>query len=100
MAHENESRLLNRRLFLSASAATLGPLTSMGVLGIAAAQQAPDVAKPAAAKAKALTQVIADYVTSFDLKSVPAEVLKQSRIGFIDTVGVMLAGSREEVAHI
>ena len=31
---------------------------------------------------------------------VPPEVINRARIGFIDTMGVMLAGSREEVAHI
>src|SRR5205085_9307885 len=49
---------------------------------------------------KKLAQLIAEYVAGFDLKNVPPEVIRRARVGFIDTMGVMLAGSREEVAHI
>jgi 2-methylcitrate dehydratase PrpD len=86
----------DRRLFLGAGACALGGLAASGVAGAAYAQGA----RPNAVEAKKLTHVIADYVATFDLKNVPAESIKQSRIGFIDTIGVMLAGSREEVAHI
>ena len=60
---------------------------------------AQETLKPAPA-GKTLSQILADYVVNFDLKAVPAEVIDRARIGFIDTLGVMLAGSREEVAAI
>jgi 2-methylcitrate dehydratase PrpD len=99
MQNEHEKSALDRRFFLGASASTLGALTTFGLPGIALAQQQPAGAAKAA-EAKKLTQVIAEYVAGFEFKNTPAEALKQSRIGFIDTLGVMLAGSREEVAHI
>jgi len=52
------------------------------------------------ADARTISQVIADYITGFDLKAVPPAVIDRARIAFIDTIGVMLAGSHEEVAHI
>src|SRR5207244_2940518 len=49
---------------------------------------------------KTLSQVLADYIVGFDLKRVPAPVIARARTCFIDTVGVMLAGSRQDVARI
>ena len=86
---------LDRRFFLGASALTLAALASPRFGGTALAQQ------PAAAPdAKKLSQVLAEFIAGFDLKTVPAEVIDRARAGFIDTVGVMLAGSREEVSHL
>jgi 2-methylcitrate dehydratase PrpD len=47
-----------------------------------------------------LSEVIATYVAEFDLTKTPPEVVERARIGIIDTIGVMLAGSREEVSEI
>ena len=52
------------------------------------------------ADAKKISQVIADFVVGFDLKAVPQPVIDRARTVFIDTIGVMLAGSHEEVAHL
>ena len=47
-----------------------------------------------------VSQSIADFVTRFDLKTVPQPVIDRARAVFIDSVGVMLAGSHEESAHL
>jgi 2-methylcitrate dehydratase PrpD len=96
MTNNDENNTLDRRLFLGASAVTL-----LGLPGAARAQQVPaGAAKVGEAEGKNVTEIIARYVAGFDLKSVPADVINRARVGFIDTIGVMLAGSREEVAHI
>ena len=43
-----------------------------------------------------VSQAVAEFVTGFDLKNVPQPVIDRARAMFIDTVGVMLAGSHEE----
>jgi 2-methylcitrate dehydratase PrpD len=83
---------LDRRLFLGASAATLGALTSLPAFDVAIAQGEPG--------GKKLTQVLAEFIAGFDLKKAPPELVDRARVAFIDTMGVMLAGSREEVAHL
>src|SRR5438876_4487821 len=101
MQNEHEKVSLDRRLFLGTGALTLGALTTFGLPGIALAQQPPaGAAKAAEADGKKLAQIVADFVAGFDLKTVPPDVVNRARVGFIDTMGVMLAGSREEVAHI
>jgi 2-methylcitrate dehydratase PrpD len=52
------------------------------------------------ADAKTISQVVADYIADFDLKSAPPAATDRARIAFIDTIGVMLAGSHEEVSHL
>src|SRR5439155_16419251 len=100
MQNKPEKGSLDRRRFLGSSALTLGALT-LGRTGAALAQEQPGgAAKAAEADGKKLTQVIAEFVAGFDLKIAPPEVIDRARVGFIDTMGVMLAGSREEVAHI
>jgi 2-methylcitrate dehydratase PrpD len=47
-----------------------------------------------------ITEDIADFVASFDLKTAPPELLPRVREAFIDSFGVMLAGSREESAQL
>ena len=47
-----------------------------------------------------MTQDIAGFVASFNLKSAPAELLPRVREAFLDSFGVMLAGSQEESAQI
>ena len=44
--------------------------------------------------------MLAEFVVGFDLKQVPPEVIERARVAFIDTIGVAVAGSHEEVAHI
>lgn len=46
-----------------------------------------------------LSELIAAYVTGFDLNSVPPEVIERARMVIIDTIGVMLAGSHEPVTR-
>ncbi len=45
-----------------------------------------------------MTEDIADFIACFDLKTAPAELLPRVRQAFVDSYGVMLAGSREESA--
>ena len=47
-----------------------------------------------------ITEDIADFVATFDLKSAPADLLPRVRETFLDSFGVMLAGSREESAQL
>ncbi len=47
-----------------------------------------------------LAGLIASYASGFDLAKAPANIVEAARIAFIDTTGVMLAGSHQEVAHI
>ena len=63
-------------------------------------KEAPKAKGKAAANAVRVSQAIADFVTGFDLKTVPQPVIDRARAVFIDTVGVMLAGSHEEAAHL
>src|SRR6266700_976873 len=44
--------------------------------------------------------VIRPKLSGQTLRTVPPEVIDRARVGFIDTVGVMLAGSREDVSHL
>lgn len=56
----------------------------------ASAQQAPLAAAPGVKPA----QVIANFIVNFDLKNAPTVVIDRARVVFVDTVGVMLAGSQ------
>ena len=47
-----------------------------------------------------MTQDIAGFVASFSLTNAPPELLPRVREAFLDSFGVMLAGSREESAQI
>jgi 2-methylcitrate dehydratase PrpD len=47
-----------------------------------------------------VSPAIAEFITGFDLKTVPQPVIERARMVFIDTVGVMLAGSHEEASHL
>lgn len=95
---------VDRRLFLGAGAVTL-----LGAGGSAHAQapqaeNAPQAERtPQAAKgdggARPTARVV-DFIAGFDLKQAPALAVERARTAFIDTVGVMLAGSRSEPAGI
>src|ERR1700681_1958097 len=95
---ENQDRSLDRRLFLGGSALTL-----LGASAAALAQQdTPQAPKPAAAAAATAmpTHLLTDFIAGFELKQAPPLALERARTAFIDTVGVMLAGSRSEPAAI
>jgi 2-methylcitrate dehydratase PrpD len=47
-----------------------------------------------------ITRKAAEFVAGFDTASAPAEALHAARIGIVDCVGVMLAGSREPVVEL
>ena len=47
-----------------------------------------------------MTEDIAAFAATFSLKTAPAELLPRVRETFLDSFGVMLAGSREESAQI
>jgi 2-methylcitrate dehydratase PrpD len=47
-----------------------------------------------------ITGDIADFVASFELKTAPVELLPRVRDAFVDSFGVMLAGSCEESAQL
>jgi 2-methylcitrate dehydratase PrpD len=97
MDKDDDGGSLDRRMFLGASTATL-----LGLPGISLAQeQKPGgPGKGGDPAARAPSQAIADFVTGFDLKDAPPIVIERSRIAFVDTVGVILAGSRLPPADI
>ena len=109
MAPESEldDRAFNRRLFLGAA----GSLTLLGTPALAQSEAVPPPAlapppvpvpvpvpasPPAARAAGRLSDKIADFVIGFDLKTVPPLAIERARLAFIDTLAVMLAGSREQ----
>src|SRR3954468_16668131 len=87
---------IDRRTLLGAGAAAvvaMSPARGAEVkaqLGVAAAEAGP----------KKLSELIADFVVGFDLKNAPPLAIERTRLAFTDTIGVMLAGSREHVAQI
>ena len=83
----------DRRLFLVST----GALALMNA-GSAAAQERGG--KPMSVPDKRLRQMLAEFVVGFDLGKAPAEAVAVARTGFIDTVGVAIAGAHEEVSHI
>src|SRR5689334_21190283 len=91
----------NRRQLLGG-----GALAMLGITGAALAQETPRGKEAPKGKGKAaantvrVSQAITDFVTGFDLKSVPQPVIDRARAIFIDTIGVMLAGSHEEASHL
>jgi 2-methylcitrate dehydratase PrpD len=54
----------------------------------------------APAGAPKLSRAIAEFVTGFKLADAPPLAVDRARTAFVDTVGVMLAGSRQAVAAI
>jgi hypothetical protein len=97
MGKDDDGNSLDRRVFLGASTATL-----LGLPGISLAQQqrpsGPDMGSEPATRVP--SQAIADFVTGSDLKSAPPIVIERARIAFVDTVGVMLAGSQSSPTDI
>ena len=84
---------VDRRSFLGGSA--------MALVGLAGAAQAQE-AKPGAAKGEAAkpTAQLSAFIAGFDLKQAPPLAIERARTACIDTMGVMLAGSRSEPAAL
>ena len=92
MDKQDDTHPVDRRLFLAGT----GALAMAGMSNTASAQQGGSKAMPD----KRLRQMLAEFVVGFDLKTVPTEVVAHAREGFVDTVGVAIAGSHEEVSHL
>jgi 2-methylcitrate dehydratase PrpD len=92
MNNQDSAHPFDRRVFLAGA----GALAAMGANSAALAQQGGGKATPD----KRLRQMLAEFVVGFDLKQVPPVVIERARVAFIDTIGVAVAGSHEEVAHI
>lgn len=98
MASDDGSDSIDRRIFLSA-----GTSAVLGLPSIARAQQKPAASPTPPAPArddKTVAEMIAGYVTGFDLEAAPQAVIDRARVAFIDTIGVMLAGSQLPPADI
>src|SRR5438034_9762264 len=91
----NSETALDRRVFLGGSASTL-----LGASSAAFAQEKSAPPSAAAAEATTPSQRVADFIGGFELSAVPPLALERARLAFVDTVGVMLAGSRSEPAAI
>jgi 2-methylcitrate dehydratase PrpD len=91
MQHEIDRRLL---------------LGGAGALGVAATSALAQEAKSVTSAAKAddkpagsgrrLSDIISDFVVGFDIAKVPPLGIERARLAFVDTMAVMLAGSREQ----
>ena len=55
---------------------------------------------PGAAAAIKPAQIIADFITGFDIKTAPLVVIERARVAFTDTMGVMLAGSQHHPTEL
>jgi 2-methylcitrate dehydratase PrpD len=84
---------IDRRLFLGAAGALT--LAAQPALAQGAQAEAKAEARPADG-AKRLSDTIADFVVGFDAAALPPLAMERVRLAFIDTLAVMLAGSREE----
>jgi 2-methylcitrate dehydratase PrpD len=102
MDAQNRMQSIDRRLLLGAGASTLLGLPALAQQNAGADAAKPSEAKPVATagQAKRLGEVIAEYVVGFDLKDAPPEVISRARVAVTDTVGVMLAGCRQDVSRI
>ena len=94
MTNQDTAHPFDRRVFLAGT----------GALALHRRRAPPRSAQQGGGKAAAsdqrLRQMLAEFVVGFDLKQVPPEVIERARVAFIDTIGVAVAGSHEEVAHI
>src|ERR1700744_5527206 len=97
MESDHTSKAVNRRIFLSAGTASVLGLPS---LAIAQQQSSPAVQPAPTNPHKPLGDVIAAFVTGFAPADAPPSVIQRARTAFVDTVGVMLAGSQLPPADI
>ncbi len=88
---------IDRRTLLGAGAAAI---VAMSPARGAEVKAQLGVGATPAVPARKLSELIADFVVGFDLKSAPPLAIERTRLAFTDTIGVMLAGSREHVAQI
>jgi len=92
-----DERSIDRRLFLGAA----GTLTLMTQAATAQdARSAPKADSQTAAARRRLSDTIADFVAGFDARSLPPLAAERARLAFVDTLAVMLAGSREHGCEI
>jgi 2-methylcitrate dehydratase PrpD len=92
-----DENTIDRRLFLGAA----GALAFTGQP--ASAEEAKPETRPETksdAPPKRLSDTIADFVVGFDLAALPPHAVERTRLAFVDTFAVMLAGSREEGTSI
>src|SRR3984893_2006507 len=97
MTSQHDSTI-DRRLFLGAA----GALTLAGQPALAQETKTEKTTetktepRPTDAAAKRLSDTIADFVVGFDATTLPPLAVERTRLAFVDTFAVMLAGSREE----
>jgi 2-methylcitrate dehydratase PrpD len=82
---------IDRRLFLGAA----GALTLAAQPALASQAEAKSQAQSVDTE-KRLSDTIADFVVGFDAAALPPLAAERVRLAFIDTLAVMLAGSRED----
>ena len=101
MQRTSKRNSLGRRSFLGTGALTLLAMSNPVLAQETKSDpKAKATSKAREANAVRVSQTIADFVSGFDLKSVPRPVIDRARIVFTDTVGVMLAGSHEEAFRL
>src|SRR5262249_50487228 len=96
MTHQDNGHPFDRRLFLAGT----GALALAGTAPAALAQQSGGGGGKPAATDKRLRRILAELVVGLDLKRGPPDGIERARVALIDTVGVAIAGSHEEVARI
>src|SRR5580704_4830728 len=93
MAIDDGRSLIDRRVLLGAGAAAIAGVPSPTF------SQQPGIADGSQG-ARAAADSIADFIIGFDFNSAPPAAIERARTAFIDTVGVMLAGSQLPPADI
>jgi 2-methylcitrate dehydratase PrpD len=83
---------IDRRLFLGVA----GAMTLVGQPSLAQEAKSEMKTEMKANDARRLSDTIADFVVGFDATTLPPLAVERVRLAFIDTLAVMLAGSREE----
>src|ERR1051325_564065 len=84
---------MRRREFVGLVGGGIGSFAASPWLGTVAAVALQTVPPPAPGGPRP-AQASAGFIASFDLKSAPPVVIDRARVAFVDTVGVMLAGSQ------
>ncbi len=97
MKNRNKAHSIDRRTVLGT-----GALTVLGIAATARAQEPSPKGKAKMSEANSIRvgQAIAEFISEFDLAKVPQPVIARMRESFVDTVGVMLAGSHEDVFRL
>ena len=91
MADPKSAFPVDRRFVLAAGA---------GLLATPSAPHAQNLSQNGVRPAPKLAEKIAAFVAGFDYAKAPPDLIERSRIAFVDTIGVMIGGAHEEVAHI